>query len=156
PRGVYAGSYICSQRQLSAQLTIESAQSTSVEGVFTFYAPGSDPARPLGAFRMTGTFNPATRSLQLRPGAWVTKPGVYSAIPLNGRLDGTGRITGNIPSPGCTTFELTRDEEASRRIVSASTARAQEVASAPGFFQARTEAEKCQALAKWYSRFRSE
>ena len=68
PRGVYIGSYVCSQRQMSAQLTIESAQSNAVEGVFSFYVPSGDPARPLGAFRMTGTFNPATRSLQLR--AW--------------------------------------------------------------------------------------
>lgn len=156
PRGVYVGSYVCSQRQMSAQLTIESAESTALQGLFTFYAPGGDPARPLGTSRMNGTFNPAARSLQLRPGAWVTSPGVYTAIPLNGSLDGTGRITGNIPSPGCSTFELTRDEEASRRMVAASTARAQEAASAPGFFQARTEQERCQALAKWYSRFRRE
>ena len=157
PRGVYVGSYICRQRQMSAQLTIESLQSSAVEGAFSFYAPGGDPTRPLGSFRMTGSFNFGDRVASTAPRRVDNESGRRHSDSNQWECGTAGRrITGTIPAPGCSTLELTRDEEASRRLLSQSTERLQQVAAAPGFFQARTQEERCQALAKWYSRFRSE
>jgi hypothetical protein len=157
-RGVYTGSYVCSQRQISLQLSLEPGAPGALAGVFTFYMPGGDAQKPVGAFRLAGSFDPQTRTLRMQPREWVKPAPMYIPVGLSGTLDASGTtIKGTIAGPGCTTFEVSRDAQATGQLAKAAADRASRYDNAPtSFAQARTPDEQCLVLGKWLSKLKRE
>ncbi len=157
-RGVYTGSYVCSQRQISLQLALEPGGPGGLAGVFTFYMPGGDAQKPVGAFRLAGTFDPSTRTLRMQPREWIKPAPMYIPVGLSGTLDASGStIRGTIAGPGCTTFEVSRDAQATGQLAKAAADRASRYDNAPtSFAQARTPDEQCLVLGKWLSKLKRE
>jgi hypothetical protein len=58
PGGVYSGSYVCNQRQISLQLFLEPKGAAQLSGLFTFYTPGSDPLQPIAPSGWLAHSNP--------------------------------------------------------------------------------------------------
>ena len=156
--GVYSGSYVCGQRQISLQLGIEPGRPGGVAGLFTFYMPGGTAENPIGSFRLTGSFDPRTRTLRMQPREWVKRAPMYVPVGLSGTLDASGTtIKGTIAGRGCTTFEVSRDAAATSRLASAAAERASRYENAPtSLAQARTADEQCLVLGKWLSKFKRE
>jgi hypothetical protein len=157
-QGTFTGSYVCNQRQISLQLSLEPKGTSQLAGIFTFYTPGTDPSKPLGAFRVDGTFEPTTGVFRLLPTSWVKPAMGYMTVGLTGTYDAaSGKVKGNLQAPGCLPFELARDENATRRAAEEAAAREKRFANAPtSLSQARDPAEQCLVVGKWYSRFKSE
>jgi hypothetical protein len=157
-QGVYTGHYICSQRQTSLQLTLEAGGPPGVSGVFTFFPPGGDAAKPTGAFRVAGTFDPQTNSLRLQPREWVKPAPLYMTVGLSGTYDrASSTIKGTIAAPGCVSFEVKRDPSATARIAEAAASRVSRYENAPtALSQARTPDEQCLTLGKWLTKFTRE
>jgi hypothetical protein len=155
---VYSGSYVCSQRQISLQLALEPGGPGGLAGVFTFYMPGGDAQKPIGAFRLAGSFDPQTRTLRMQPREWVKPAPMYIPVGLSGTLDSSGStIKGTIAGPGCTTFEVSRDAQATSRLATVAAERASRYDNAPtSFAQARTPDEQCLVLGKWLSKLKRE
>ena len=107
--GTYAGRYICG-RLLGMQLSLESPEPGRVSGVFTFFNDGSTAANAIGAFRVSGTYDPRTRAMQLHPGAWVRQAPQWTPVGLSGTYDpDEAMIKGTIANASCTTFEVLRE-----------------------------------------------
>jgi hypothetical protein len=157
-RGVYTGSYVCTQRQISLQLALEPETSGAVTGVFTFFMPGGSAENPVGAFRVAGSFDRATRTLRMQPREWVKRAPLYMPVGFSGTFDASGStIKGTIAGPGCTTFEASRDAQATARLAKAAADRASRYDSAPtSLAQARTPDERCLVLGKWVSKLKRE
>jgi len=158
PAGVYVGSYICNQQQMSLQLTLEPPTGGDLSAVFAFYLPGGTASPPLGAFQMKGTFDPASGAFRLRPGSWIKAAPGYRPVALSGSYDArTGRLTGRIQGYGCTTFDVRRDETATARVRGEVAERAERYVNAPtALAQARGFEEQCLVFAKWAAGFTRE
>lgn len=157
--GVYTGTYVCSQRQMSLTLELESAAGRNgLAGTFTFSSPGGNPDAPLGAFRLAGTFDLPTRAIRMQPREWVKRAPLYQAVGLSGTWDpSTGTISGTISGPGCSKFQVTRDASATARLEKLAADRAARYDDAPtALAEARSPEEQCLVLGKWLSRFKRE
>ena len=157
-RGIYTGTYVCSQRQFGLQLSFEPRSASQLSVVVTFFTPGGEAAQPLGAFRADGTFDPPTGAFRLQPTSWIKPALTFTMFAFGGTYDAaSGRVKGAIQAPGCTGFEAARDEQASRRLAAAASAADAQFANAPtSLAAARGPAEQCQVIGKWYSRFKKE
>lgn len=95
---------------MGMQLALERAETGRVSGVFTFFAVGDTAANRIGAFRVSGTFDPRTRALQLQPGQWVERAPEWTPFALSGSYDPDGlTIRGKIASAGCSSFVVRRE-----------------------------------------------
>jgi hypothetical protein len=114
--GVWEGSYTCLQGLTRLKLVINAKSTTDIDAVFMFSAHPHNPNVPSGRFRMEGTlesFNSPEMPdlLDLRGAAWINQPTGWFMVDLRGDVSPSQRkITGNIPQPGCTTFELVKRE----------------------------------------------
>jgi hypothetical protein len=157
-RGIFTGTYICSQRQFGLQLSFEPRSPSQLTAVVTFFTPGTDASQPLGTFRADGTFDPATSAFRLQPTSWIKPATTFTMFAFSGAYDAApGRVKGTIQAPGCTGFDATRDEQASRRLAAEAAAQDAMFANAPtSLAAARGPAEQCLVIGKWYSRFKRE
>jgi hypothetical protein len=112
--GIWEGSYICPQGLTRLKLVINAKSTTSIDAVFMFSAHPSNPGVPSGRFRMEGTLgvfdSPEMPDLlDLKGTAWINQPSGWFMVDLKGDVSSSKRkITGNIPQPGCSTFEVVK------------------------------------------------
>jgi hypothetical protein len=110
--GEWRGSYICAQGETALKLTVTPAKTDAIEARFDFGPLPRNPDVPKGAYAMQGTFDPASRRMVLNGVKWIDAPLMYVMVDLDGRMDAAGNlITGKVPGPGCTVFELRRDAQ---------------------------------------------
>ena len=110
--GEWRGSYICAQGETALKLTVTPAKATAIEARFDFGPLPRNPEVPKGAFAMQGAFDPASRRMTLKGVEWIDAPFLYVMVDLDGRINAAGNlITGKVPGPGCTVFELRRDAQ---------------------------------------------
>jgi hypothetical protein len=105
--GTYAGYYQCAvTRNLDLQVT--DLGGGRISAIFYFPMPGGMPGRSAsGSYSMSGTYNPRNGQFRLEPQQWINRPQGFNMIGLAGAFDPrTRRLTGNIPSFGCSRFEL--------------------------------------------------
>jgi hypothetical protein len=110
PAGAWRGTYTCAQGLTALDMTIDQPTPGRLRALFHFTAVPSNPDVPEGCFLMTGTFDPASRQVTLRPDRWLLQPSGYVMVEMNGRLDDAGQVLAGQVSPvaGCTTFALFR------------------------------------------------
>lgn len=100
----WRGKYVCPQGVTDMSFTITSVEGTHVEAVFSFNHRSSGA---VGAYRMSGRFDPRTRSTNFEPGDWLLRPPGYITISMQGRVASDGSFfDGVIPHPGCSWFRL--------------------------------------------------
>lgn len=106
----WIGVYTCGQGLTALELTITHDPAThTLQAVFSFSEHPWNPGVPSGAFTMTGTFDPADSSIQLTQKAWLQQPPSYVMVDLAGVYHPAKQtISGNVATPGCTTFDLKR------------------------------------------------
>jgi hypothetical protein len=114
--GVWEGSYMCRQGLTRLRLVIQAKSTSEVGAVFAFSAHPQNPNVPAGSFKMSGSlkvFNAVNvpDKLDLRATSWIRQPPGYSTVDLRGEVSPSrSKITGNVLFPGCTTFEVVRQE----------------------------------------------
>lgn len=114
--GIWEGSYTCLQGLTKLKLLVDARSKTDIDAVFMFSAHPQNPGVPSGRFRMAGTlqtFNSLDMSdlLNLRGVSWINQPSGWIMVDLKGDVSPSRRqIIGNIPQPGCSTFELEKRE----------------------------------------------
>lgn len=106
--GIWNGTYMCGQGATALTLTLAPATTESgFQAVFSF---GSTPgnAVPTGSFLMSGSL--INGVLQLNPLRWVHQPPGYGMVALSAEVTGAkpGALVGQVQSPACTTFSVTR------------------------------------------------
>jgi hypothetical protein len=110
--GEWRGSYICAQGETALKLTVTPATTGAIEARFDFGPLPKNPEVPKGAYAMQGTFDPASRRMVLKGVKWIDAPFLYVMVDLDGRMNAAGNlITGKVPGPDCTVFELRRDAQ---------------------------------------------
>ena len=103
--GVWEGSYTCSQGLTGLDLKISGPGSGgSLTATFSFYPLATNPAVPVGIYKMRGTYYSASK-IVLNATHWVLAPAGYEMVGLSGRLSG-GKFRGSVLEAGCTTFSL--------------------------------------------------
>jgi len=98
--GTYSGHYRCAvTRNLDLQIT--DLGGGRIQAVFTFSGAAN------GAYTMSGSFDIRSGHFHLDPQQWINRPAGFNMLGLDGVFDPrTRRLTGRIPTFGCTTFEL--------------------------------------------------
>jgi len=108
------GSYVCNQGLTRLRLTLRPLPGGSerrMEAEFAFSADPDNPQVPTGSFRMTGTWDPTTRALSLKPENWIDQPvdPSYRMVSLEGKVflgDGQAMIRGRVATYGCEDFAV--------------------------------------------------
>jgi hypothetical protein len=114
--GTWEGSYTCRQGLTRLKLVISAKSTKNIDAVFMFSAHPRNPGIPSGRFRMEGTLEGFTSPempdlLDLRGVTWINQPSGWIMVDLRGDVSSSQqRITGNVQSPGCSTFEVTKKE----------------------------------------------
>jgi hypothetical protein len=114
--GTWEGSYTCHQGLTRLKLVIDAKSTTDIDAVFMFSAHPQNPNVPSGRFRMEGTLETFNSPdipdlLDLKGTAWMNQPSGWIMVDLRGDVSSSKqRIVGNVPSPGCSTFEVTKKE----------------------------------------------
>jgi hypothetical protein len=110
--GEWRGSYICAQGETALKLTVTPVKTGAIEARFDFGPLPKNLEVPKGVYAMQGTFDPASRRMVLNGVKWIDAPLMYVMVDLDGRMIAAGDlITGKVPGPGCTVFELRRDAQ---------------------------------------------
>ena len=98
----WSGSYTCITPGTVTLLV--HAGGTHVNLVFSFKKDGQ-----AGQFKMSGTYTPGTRHLHLTAGEWISRPGNYTTVDLDGKVSADGKtFSGTATGPGCSTFSVHR------------------------------------------------
>ncbi|HEY4361429.1 MAG TPA: hypothetical protein VGN17_10680 [Bryobacteraceae bacterium] len=102
--GNYSGRYLCRQ-WTTLQLQISSSGNGKISGVFTF-PMGSGVT---GSYSLAGQYDAGSGRFHLDPQRRLDRLRVdYNMVGMEGTFDAsTRKLTGNIVSPNCSTFELT-------------------------------------------------
>jgi TonB family protein len=158
PSGVYVGEYVCGNRPMQFALTIVPTGPTTLDGRFAFAPFGAPLDPPAGAYRLRGTWTPASGRIQFDVGTWEKNPGGYVAAALIGAYDRVSRtLSGQLVGPGCQPFKASFDASATERAVTAAAAVERALDAAPTAFRPiRNAPEQCVALAKWSARLERE
>lgn len=78
-----------------------------VAAIFHFHATSTNPGIPQGKYRMEGTFNFDTGSLNLGGASWIDRPANYDMVPLSGFINHERDLfKGAIEFPNCNQFTL--------------------------------------------------
>jgi hypothetical protein len=106
--GTWTGSYTCSQGDTGLRLVIQAAPDGTLAATFNFYALPDNPDVPSGSFTMTGTYSAA--GVDLIHDQWISQPAGYEMVDLSSGppVQGGTALTGNVTTPGCSTFTVTR------------------------------------------------
>lgn len=110
--GMWAGVYDCAQGKtgLRVQLT---GLDEGLTAIWTFYPISENPGVASGCWGATGSFDASTATLTLmaEESGWIVQPGSYITVDAQGVLADDGQtITGQVLTPGCSSFELERQE----------------------------------------------
>lgn len=110
--GEWRGGYICNQGLTALRVSIEhDAKGDGVTATFRFGPDASNPGVPEGAYRMRGSFGETDKRLRLHAVSWIRQPAGYVMVDLDGLMRGSGLyISGDVIGPGCSDFDLLRDE----------------------------------------------
>jgi hypothetical protein len=109
--GQWRGVYECSQGRTALTLTVSDAGSGKLKARFDFGPLPDNPLVPTGAFLMDGKLDAKTRRVTFHAGKWINQPVNYFTVDLEGYIEASGnRITGVVPSAGCSVFDLARGE----------------------------------------------
>lgn len=109
--GEWTGKYICAQGITALRLTIEKASTAgAVIATFSFGPLPENPEVPKGTYRMHGTYDAASRRLQLSADKWIDQPFGYAMVGLDGHMALSGqKIAGRVPDLfSCSEFEVWR------------------------------------------------
>jgi hypothetical protein len=118
--GTWEGTYVCRQGSASLKLVIVAKSTTDIDAVFLFSAHPQNPNIPSGSFRMKGNlevFNSRDIPdlLDLKATTWMNRPSGYETVDLRGDISNSKRrITGNVLTSGCSTFDLVKREQDDR------------------------------------------
>jgi hypothetical protein len=108
--GEWAGKYSCAQGITALRLIVAPGQGQTITATFDFGPLPENPEVPKGAYRMVGTYDPATRHMKLTGVKWIKAPPGYVMVGLDGHMTQSGdTIAGDVPDLfGCTDFEIHR------------------------------------------------
>jgi hypothetical protein len=115
--GIWEGTYTCTQGLTALKLVITAKNTTEVDAVFLFSPHPQNPNARSGRFRMKGNleiFNSREIPdlLDLKATTWINRPSDYITVDLRGDVSSSKRrITGNVLTPGCSTFDVVKREE---------------------------------------------
>ena len=111
--GDWTGKYICGQGVTHLDLHIEQGEGRQLTATFRFGPLPENPDVPKGAYRMTGTYDPTLRHVELEGVKWIEYPQNYIMVGLDGRMDADGgRIKGIVRTmQSCSEFEVKRPVE---------------------------------------------
>ena len=106
--GTWTGTYFCRQGWTGLRLVLKATSSGGLTATFNFYATGSNVSVPSGSFALTGSYS--AKGFQLTPDHWISKPQGYLMVGLTATAPSKNDtvLNGNIVSPGCTTFSVSR------------------------------------------------
>ncbi len=106
--GAWEGSYVCQQGVIGLLLNVTSAPDDGLTAIFTFFPISGNSSVSSGSFTMTGTYSAA--GVFFTPDHWISQPRGYPMVILAGRQPGNGKrvFSGNVITPGCTTFFVQR------------------------------------------------
>ena len=108
--GEWHGKYICTQGVTALKLSIAEGPKGRITATFRFGPLPENPEVPRGLYAMEGSYEVKTRRLRLKGTQWIDASSGYSMVDLDGNMDAPGqRLSGKVPFPGCTRFELERD-----------------------------------------------
>jgi hypothetical protein len=111
--GEWTGRYVCTQGITALHLDIAQGAGETITATFNFGPLPENPEVPKGAYRMAGTYDPASRRIKLSGVKWIQAPQDYVMVGLDGHMAASGeRIAGYVPDLfGCTDFEVRRPVE---------------------------------------------
>lgn len=110
--GGWHGKYVCGQGVTSLRLSIAQKPKGRIAATFRFGPLPENPTVPVGSYKMEGSFDAKTRRIRLKGVEWIDATSGYLMVDLDGRLDAAGvRLSGEVPFPGCSWFELERDAD---------------------------------------------
>lgn len=90
----------------------------SVNAIFHFSAPASNPRLPTGTYAMEGTYEAKDGTLRLGGVSWINRPQGYDMVPLSGEISDDGTtFTGRIEFQGCEVFTLRRTSQLSHSFI---------------------------------------
>lgn len=107
PVGAWEGTFFCARGVSGGRLDINAVDGTQIEGSFNFYATRRNAKIPNGSYAVTGSYDPASKRVQLNPGAWIDHPAGFTAVPLIGSFDPAHKTFNAVFQgvAGCTSFE---------------------------------------------------
>lgn len=113
PLGVWQGTFTCARGISGGTLKITSVVGRRAEGVFQFYPTRGSIDIPSGGYIVSGSYDPQSHRVQLKPGNWIKRPRDFEAAPISGNFDpAQGRFSGVfIDVAGCTSFEGRRSSK---------------------------------------------
>ena len=108
--GDWHGKYICGQGVTALKLSVAEGSRGKITATFRFGPLPENPEVPRGVYAMEGSYEGKTRRLSLKGVQWIDASSGYTMVDLEGFMDAAGlRLSGKVPFPGCTRFELKRD-----------------------------------------------
>src|ERR1041385_617387 len=113
--GVYNGTYRCAQGATNLKLSLTTTASGELSGLFTFYLPPGTQNQGY-TYSLHGQYDARTAKFSLMPVRWETQhPANFNMVGMNGSFDST-ELAGSITGPGCTTFNVERNQSESANI----------------------------------------
>lgn len=115
--GIWEGAYTCAQGLTTLKLVITAKSTTKIDAVFLFSPHPRNPNIPSGSFRMKGNLEIFDSKdipdlLNLKATTWMNKPSGYVTVDLRGDISSSRRrITGNVLTDGCSSFDIVKREE---------------------------------------------
>lgn len=106
--GAWEGTYYCPQGTTNLVLSLFTKDGTNVDGIFTFLLGDGASMSVLGSYKMKGTYDSRSASIEMKGVDWDQKPAGFYLVNLSGRVTQPGRrMSGNVTGlAGCTTFQL--------------------------------------------------
>lgn len=105
--GTWSGWYVCVQGKTGLTLEIERLPDNALGGRFIFYPVAENPRVPSGEFEIRVV--PGLRYTFIEPVRWLRQPHGYHMVAMAGLMDERATTyTGQIGTPGCSEFVLTR------------------------------------------------
>jgi hypothetical protein len=106
--GVWSGWHMCRGSRVGTSVALNVDDTGRITGIREFYPTPDDKQRASGSFQVTGTYEPATRTVSLVAGEWISAPRGYLKCDLTGTISATGTILeGESPTcTGCGPFQL--------------------------------------------------
>lgn len=86
--GTYQGTYTAGQGLTGVTLILNGRA-----GEFHFYSVEENPGVPSGVFTTSNTYDIKTKSIEIKGGSWIKRPGSYVVVDLAGKYN-NGYITG--------------------------------------------------------------
>jgi hypothetical protein len=102
--GIWSGHYVCNQGPTNMKLVLAGAGSR-VSGTFEF-SPLAGTNNPSGSYTVNGTLTDG--QVTLYGDQWIKQPGSYTMVSFKITAITPTMLRGDIDSPGCTTFQVSK------------------------------------------------